>query len=208
VKTIVACILTALLVGATSAGAATLITSARIKDGTIQYRDLSKSLKLALAAKSAPAGASTPVAGSPGAVGPQGATGATGAAGPQGPAGTNGVDGTNGTSVQGAPGTDCTGQAPQTPARTCAGEPGIGVPEIVRDRVFPPGLSIDVHCSPGKRPVSGMVIGGGFAALDIRNGNAPIGTAFTPADIPADSYLRITPNFVPAEGIEVAAVCA
>lgn len=95
-KTILACIVTALLVGTTSAGAASFITSAKIKDGTIQYRDLSKGLKLALATRTPPAGASTPVAGSTGAVGAQGAAGPTGATGQQGSAGKNGVDGQDG----------------------------------------------------------------------------------------------------------------
>lgn len=61
------------LAGAAGAGASSLITSASIKDGTIQKRDLSPSLRAAVSR----AGTPGPV----GATGAKGDTGATGAAG-------------------------------------------------------------------------------------------------------------------------------
>ena len=60
-----------------SAVAASLITSARIKDGTIQLKDISKKTRTALKGQRGPAGAA-------GATGPQGAQGNPGAAGANG----------------------------------------------------------------------------------------------------------------------------
>ena len=82
IKTVAVCALVALGVGATSATAASLITSAQIKDGTIKIRDLSPALQ-----------AKVKLAGKPG---PQGATGANGANGVNGKAGANGQPGANG----------------------------------------------------------------------------------------------------------------
>jgi hypothetical protein len=92
-KTVIACVVVALLAGAGTASAAKLITSNDIKDGTIQKRDLATSVqsKLGKSGKD----------GTTGAPGPQGATGAkgdTGATGPQGPKGVPGVDGRDGVS--------------------------------------------------------------------------------------------------------------
>ena len=67
-----------------SAVAASLITSARIKDGTIQLKDISKKTRTALKGQRGPAGAA-------GATGPQGAQGNPGAAGAAGAAGANGA---------------------------------------------------------------------------------------------------------------------
>jgi hypothetical protein len=72
----------ALVVGvAATAGAAKLITSGDIKNGTVKLKDLSKSAQSALKGQAGP-------------VGPQGATGPQG---PQGTGGSAGADGTNGT---------------------------------------------------------------------------------------------------------------
>lgn len=83
--------LTAFLLGlvvasAATAGAASLITSRQIKDGTIQLRDLSASAKKSLRGARGPIGAQ----------GPQGAKGDTGAQGAQGATGAQGVKGDKG----------------------------------------------------------------------------------------------------------------
>src|SRR5215216_4894037 len=74
-----------------SAVAASLITSKQIKDGTIQVKDISKTARAKLAAKT--------VAGLPGPQGPAGTAGQAGAQGPNGDAGTPGEKG-----AQGVPG--------------------------------------------------------------------------------------------------------
>ena len=85
IKTAAIAAVVALGVGASSATAGSLITSAKIKNGTIQTVDLSASAKRALK----------------GNAGPQGATGANGANGVQGPAG--GFDPAKVSYVQGTP---------------------------------------------------------------------------------------------------------
>ena len=86
-KTVAVCALVALGVGATSATAASLITSAQIKDGTIKIRDLSPALQ-----------AKIKLAGKPGAHGATGANGANGVDGHRMPASavTNGPHGRDG----------------------------------------------------------------------------------------------------------------
>ena len=111
-KTIAACAVTALAVGATTATAAKLITGADVKnnsltgadiknlrsgdirDGTLQVRDLSPAVRSALAR--APTAGSSGVDGRNGTNGTNGATGATGATGVRGPTGPQGVPGQNG----------------------------------------------------------------------------------------------------------------
>lgn len=99
----VVCALVAVTAGA--AGVQALITSAQIKDGTIQSRDI-KNGSIARADMSAtaiaslrgqrgPAGAAG-ATGPAGAQGPQGATGAQGAQGPAGPQGSQGAQGAKG----------------------------------------------------------------------------------------------------------------
>jgi hypothetical protein len=102
-KTIVAVIVTALAVGATASTAAVIVTSANIKDGTIQTKDMSAKAKAALKGNRGPAGARGPA----GITGPQGPAGigAPGPTGPQGAPGAQGAPGTQGIQgVQGAPG--------------------------------------------------------------------------------------------------------
>ena len=70
----------ALLVGAGSATAGSLITSAKIKNGTIKLEDISASAKAALKGNTGAPG----VAGNTGATGNAGATGAQGVQGPAG----------------------------------------------------------------------------------------------------------------------------
>lgn len=84
-KTIIAVAVTALVcsAGATAITSA-LITSAQIKDGTIQLRDLSPSARQALRGERGPAG-------DRGERGPQGFAGQTGPMGPVGPAGRDGT---------------------------------------------------------------------------------------------------------------------
>ena len=93
VKTGVSIALVGILAGGGGAYAATQITSAQIKDGTIQAKDIKRGTistnNLSAAAK----------AGMVGKTGPAGATGATGATGPAGP------QGERGPSVLGSPGT-------------------------------------------------------------------------------------------------------
>jgi Collagen triple helix repeat (20 copies) len=93
-KTILACIAVALVAGASTATAASLITSKDIKNGTIQSKDIKngtiKSSDLARAVKNKLNKGSR---GRPGPVGPQGPAGPAGPAGPQGPAGPAGPQG-------------------------------------------------------------------------------------------------------------------
>ena len=93
IKTVGVCAVVALGVGATSATAASLITSANIKDGTIKMRDLSPSLKAKIKKANA---ATAGVNGTNGAKGDAGANGANGANGLDGAAGANGVAGAKG----------------------------------------------------------------------------------------------------------------
>lgn len=74
------------LAGTGSAVAASAITSAQIKDGTIQAKDISAKAKKSLKGKAGPAGPAG-AGGTKGADGAKGATGATGPAGATGAAG-------------------------------------------------------------------------------------------------------------------------
>src|SRR5262245_41807482 len=87
-KTIIACTAVALLAGAGTATAANMVTGKDIKDGTIQKRDLSSTVRSALDTPGAP--------GTPGAVGPKGATGPAGSTGPRGLTGVSGEKGAKG----------------------------------------------------------------------------------------------------------------
>jgi len=81
----VAVAVAALAIGvAATAGAAKLINGAKIKNGTISLKKLSKDAQTALQGQTGPAGQAGP-------------KGATGPQGPQGPGGSAGADGTNGT---------------------------------------------------------------------------------------------------------------
>jgi hypothetical protein len=87
--TLVAVIVAALVVAATaSAGATLVITSANIKNGTIQAVDISAKAKQVLKGNRGPAGP----AGATGSVGPQGAQGAQGIQGIQGSPGLTDVE--------------------------------------------------------------------------------------------------------------------
>jgi hypothetical protein len=87
---IAACTLIALGVGATSATAGSLITSAKIKDGTIHMRDLAPSLQKKITR------AQTTSTGASGANGKDGVNGSNGKDGANGSNGTNGNDGRDG----------------------------------------------------------------------------------------------------------------
>ncbi len=93
IKTVGVCAVVALTVGATSATAASLITSANIKEGTIKMRDLSPSLQKKIKKANA---ATAGVNGTNGAKGDAGANGTNGANGLDGAAGANGVAGATG----------------------------------------------------------------------------------------------------------------
>ena len=82
VKTIAVCAVVALGVGATSATAGSLITGAKIKNGTVAMRDLTPGVQKMIKER--------PINGT------NGTTGATGANGKNGTNGQNGVNGTNG----------------------------------------------------------------------------------------------------------------
>jgi hypothetical protein len=98
-RAIVACVVTAVLVGVGTAGAAGLLTSGQIKDGTIRARDIHKgSIYLNRLSK----GTQSLIKQSR--TGPAGAKGATGAQGPKGDTGPQGPKGTTGD--RGAPGLD------------------------------------------------------------------------------------------------------
>jgi hypothetical protein len=81
-----------------TATASSLITSRTIKDGTIQARDLSKTLRGQINAHSVPVYGPSGPPGATGATGsgPTGATGAMGATGATGPKGDNGAPGVDG----------------------------------------------------------------------------------------------------------------
>jgi hypothetical protein len=101
------------LVAATtgSAVAASLITSAQIKNGTIQTKDISKKALKALKGKQ----------------GARGATGAPGAAGPAGPAGAQGPQGAQGAKgIQGDRGTDFSPNATLPSGASLTGTWGVG----------------------------------------------------------------------------------
>ena len=76
-RTLVVAVTVGVLAAVGTAGAHGLITSAQIKNGTIQAKDISKRAKRALRGKIGPSGPQGPI----------GPTGATGAQGPAGPAG-------------------------------------------------------------------------------------------------------------------------
>jgi hypothetical protein len=104
-KTILACVAVALIVGATSATAASLITSADIKNGTIQASDIRRGA----ISESRLARDVRQTLRSVGKVGPAGKDGATvygpkGDRGPEGPQGRTGQTGRDGTGTQGAQG--------------------------------------------------------------------------------------------------------
>jgi collagen triple helix repeat protein len=99
------------------------VRSADLKDGSVQPRDLSRSVKTRLLGSAGPPGAAGPIgpAGLPGAQGPKGDTGApgpkgdTGAQGPKGDTGARGPKGDTGAQgATGAPGT----QGPPGTARS------------------------------------------------------------------------------------------
>jgi hypothetical protein len=98
-RTVVASVVTAILLAAATAGASSLITSSNIKDGTIRARDIHKgSIYLNRLSK----GTQSLIKKSR--TGPAGAKGATGAQGPKGDTGPQGPKGTTGD--RGAPGLD------------------------------------------------------------------------------------------------------
>ena len=150
VKLVAACAATAIVVGGTTATAASLITGADVKDnsltgadirnirtsdiadnairhndirnGTIRLADLSPALRTALA-RGGPVGPAGP-AGPAGAAGPAGPAGAAGPTGPQGPAGPGGPQGPAGEN-----GTDATISSARwgVVSRNTIGSPDIGL---------------------------------------------------------------------------------
>ena len=145
-KAIAACAIVALGVGATSATASSLITSANIKDGTIHMRDLAPTLQTKITRAGKP--------------GPQGANGANGATGLNGANGAKGQDGTNG--VNGAPGAPGAQGAPGAPGSQ--GIPGQDGKDGVRyDRI---ASSLD-----GGKPGE-VSIHDGYAAFGVPTQNA------------------------------------
>jgi hypothetical protein len=85
-KTLIAVIVTALVVSATATAGALVVTSKNIKNGTIQTVDISKKARLALKGNRGPRGLQGPQ-------GPPGVAGAQGIQGIQGAAGANGLNG-------------------------------------------------------------------------------------------------------------------
>ena len=110
IKTVAACAVTALAVGATSATAGSLITGAKIKDGSIHMKDLSPGVKAKLTAATTSKAGQNGKDGAAGANGSNGANGVDGAAGANGSNGKDGIDGRDG--VDGAPGLPGTPGAP------------------------------------------------------------------------------------------------
>jgi collagen type I/II/III/V/XI/XXIV/XXVII alpha len=132
-RTIIACALTALAVGAGSATAATLITSSDIADGTIMNRDIHKGTISLNRLDGGVQGALTK-AGTPGPAGKDGAGGANGKDGAKGDTGAQGV-------------------------RGAAGVSGYEVKtyDYIGDSAAGTGAIATVACSPGK-----VATGGGY----------------------------------------------
>ena len=102
-RTLVACVITALVLGGGTATAASLMTGANIKNGSLTGQDIKNgSLAAGDLSQSLRNRLNRTVSGSPGAPGSQGAKGDTGAAGPQGLKGDTGAPGADG--VNGAKG--------------------------------------------------------------------------------------------------------
>jgi Collagen triple helix repeat (20 copies) len=123
-KTVIACAVTALVVAATSATAASLITSSQIKNGTIRNVDIHKgaiSLNRLTKGVQRLVRRAAAQSGTPGPVGQTGATGATGAAGAAGRDGVNGTTGPPG--PPGAPGLDALHNV-----ATLSGDPNVAPP--------------------------------------------------------------------------------
>jgi Collagen triple helix repeat (20 copies) len=138
VKTVAVCAVVALGVGATSATAGTLMTSAKIKDGTIKMRDLSPSLqaKINRAGQPGPQGAQ----GAPGANGVNGAPGANGQPGANGKDGLNGRDGVRYDRIVGSCAAGTTGEV-----AVAGGVARLGAPEQMswaQIRSYPKGLTV------------------------------------------------------------------
>lgn len=96
IKTVVVAGSAAALLASGTAGAASLITSAKIKDGTILVRDLSKGQQLERVQTKNRLAALEQKAGIPGAAGSNGRDGTNGLNGLKGDAGTKGAAGSNG----------------------------------------------------------------------------------------------------------------
>jgi hypothetical protein len=125
-KTLIAVIATALVVGGTASAGAIIITSKNIKDGTIQAADISAKAKRALK----------------GNAGARGAAGPAGAAGPQGPAGPQGTPG-----AQGAPGAQG--------VQGIQGPPGLAGVQYIVEVGVPGEGSATATCPPGKYVIGG-----------------------------------------------------
>jgi hypothetical protein len=176
-KTILACVAVALIVGTTSATAATLITSADIKNGTIQSSDIKKG---AITASRLSSGVRSTL----NQVGASGSGGAAipGPAGPEGPVGPRGQAGRDGFGQQGPKGEPgAKGDKGDTGERGADGAKGDpGVADLEADGPYPgdtdlgnlPGegdnsnervpadgnrRTVWVQCAPGK-----YALGGGF----------------------------------------------
>ena len=156
---IIGCVLTALVVGGSTATAATLITSGDIKDGTIRKKDVrprtlthsqikKSSITLDRLAKKVRRLIKEENAGPPGpqgARGPQGATGARGATGAPGATGAGGLTGPEGP------------EGPEGPQ----GEPGLSGVELVTETSAFNATDfkfVTVEC-----PDDTVVVGGGGA---------------------------------------------
>ena len=123
IKTVAVCALVALGVGATSATAASLITSAQIKDGTIKIRDLSPALQ-----------AKIKLAGKPGPQAPRARTERAAASGQrqrrQRPPGANGHDGRDGVRYDRVTGS-CDENGTTGEVAIAGGAARLGVPDSV-----------------------------------------------------------------------------
>jgi hypothetical protein len=98
-RAVVASVVTAIIVGVASAGAASLVTSKQIKDGTIRNRDIHKRT-ISLSRLTAGVQGAIKNGGKSGATGPQGAKGDAGAKGDTGPKGDKGDSGLDSDAVR------------------------------------------------------------------------------------------------------------
>jgi hypothetical protein len=207
VRTGVSIALVGILAGGGGAYAATQITSAQIKDGTIQAKDikrgtittsnLSAAAKKTMTGPAGPAGAPGPagpagetrtVLGSPGTAGPKGDPGATGPQGIQGPKGDTGAQGPAGPS------------GPQGPPGPAVGEGQIRTAEVVKTVVNNADDDSWITAAVATCPTGQAPISGGFVQ-DVLE----FGEVFWNARDPEDptSWVVIGANWADPEGENV-----
>lgn len=210
-KTILACAVVALVVGSTSATAATLITGKDIKDGTITAQDIKRgsisSSRLARGLREQLQQV--------GAQGGQGATGAKGDPGAQGPKGDTGAPGRDGFGQQGPKGdkgdkglTHLESDGPYPGATDLGSIPGEGDNSDALWKNDGTRQTSWVMCPPGKKALGGgfhVAADAGDAAAkaiqvavseptQVKNGKTVYDDPAVYEPIPGDAAMSIRPN--------------